>query len=135
MGPGPFSPARQRSGEGILRLASQLSMDWRRVGGATVVSARGDIDLSTLATAETALEEARGGANLLILDLREVGFMDTSGLRLVIEEQQRAVHGGYRFGVVPGLGRVQRLFEIAGLANDEELFMDAPTQPGDGDGG
>lgn len=116
-------------------MSNQLSMDLRRVGGATVVAARGDIDLSTLAKAMTALDRARAGVDLLVLDLRGVGFMDTSGLRLVIEEQQRAAHGGYRFRIVPGPSRVQRLFEIAGLAGEEELFMDAPTHPGDGDGG
>jgi anti-anti-sigma factor len=95
----------------------------RRVGDATFVSARGDIDLSTLDKAVTALDEARAGAAMLVLDLREVGFMDTSGLRLVIEEQQRAAEGGYRFAVVPGPSRVQRLFEIAGLAGQEGLFV------------
>jgi anti-anti-sigma factor len=121
--------------EGILGLSSQLSLELHRTGDAAVVSARGDIDLSTLTKAETALAEARTGAGLLVLDLREVGFMDTSGLRLVIEEQQRAAQGGYRFAVVRGPSRVQRLFEIAGLAGEEELFVDTPTQPGAGGGG
>ncbi len=108
--------------------SSQLSLQLRRVADATVVSARGDIDLSTVAKALAALDEARAGAERLVLDLREVGFMDTSGLRLVIEEQRRAAEGGYRFAVVPGPGRVQRLFEIAGLAGEEGLFVDAPTR-------
>ena len=98
------------------------------MGDATVVSARGDIDLSTLAKAVAALDEARTGAGMLVLDLSEVGFMDTSGLRLVIEEQWRAAEGGYRFAVVPGRGRVQRLFEIAGLAGEEGLFVEAPSE-------
>ena len=99
------------------------------------MSARGDIDLSTLARAVAALDEARAGAGLLVLDLREVGFMDTSGLRLVIEEQQRAAEGGYRFAVVPGPSRVHRLFEIGGLAAVPGLFVDAPDQPDAGGGG
>jgi anti-anti-sigma factor len=135
MGARSPNPWRRSSGEGILTLASQLSLEVRRDCDAVVVSACGDIDLSTLAKATTALDGARAGAGLLVLDLREVGFMDTSGLRLVIEEQQRAAAGGYRFAVVRGPSRVQRLFEIAGLAGEEELFVDAPTQPGDGDGG
>jgi anti-anti-sigma factor len=110
-------------------------LELRRTGDAAVVSARGDIDLSTLVQATTALGEARAGAALLVLDLREVGFMDTSGLRLVIEEQRRAAAGGYRFAVVPGPSRVQRLFEIAGLTAEEGLFVDPPSQPSAGDGG
>jgi anti-anti-sigma factor len=109
-----------------VRLSSELNLELRRVGNTAVVSARGDIDLSTLGKAAAVLDGARAGAVALILDLREVGFMDTSGLRLVIEEQQRAAAGGYRFAVVRGPTRVQRLFEIAGLAGDHELFVDPP---------
>jgi anti-sigma B factor antagonist len=110
-----------------VRLSSQLSLDLRRAGDASVVTARGDIDLSTLAKAAAALDTAREGAGTLLLDLRGVGFMDTSGLRLVIEEQQRASAGSYRFAVVRGSRKVQRLFEIAGFADDDELFVESPT--------
>jgi anti-anti-sigma factor len=110
--------------------SSYLSMEVRRDGDAAVVTARGDIDLSTLAKATAALDEARAGAASVILDLREVRFMDTSGLRLVIEEQQRAASIGYRFAVRRGSRRVQRLFEIAGLAGDQELFVEAPSGGG-----
>ena len=113
-------------------LSSYLSLDVRRAGGESVVYVQGDIDLSTLDEATAALAAAREGATTLLLDLRGVGFMDTSGLRLVIEEQRRARAGGYRFSVVRGPRRVQRLFEIAGFAPDDELFVEAPTPPGGG---
>lgn len=100
-----------------------------------MVSARGDIDLSTLAKAVAALDSARAGVRTLILDLREMGFMDTSGVRLVIDEQRRAAEGGYRFAVVRGPRRVQRLFDISGLAGQPDLFVDQPTQPAVGGGG
>jgi anti-sigma B factor antagonist len=110
-----------------VRLASQLSLDVRRTGDSSVVRARGDIDLSTLAKATAALDTARQGAAAVLLDLSDVGFMDTSGLRLVIEEQLRAAAGGYRFAVVRGPRKVQRLFEIAGFVSDDELFVESPT--------
>lgn len=114
--------------------SSHLSLEVRREGAAAIVAARGDIDLSTLMEVIAALDRARVGARSLIFDLREVGFMDTSGLRLVIEEQQRAAHSSYRFAVVRGSHRIQRLFEIAGLAGEEELFVDAPPPVGGGTG-
>lgn len=110
-----------------MQLASQLSLEFRRAGDASVVYARGDIDLSTLAKAAAALDAAREGAATLLLDLRRVDFMDTSGLRLVIAEQQRAAANSYRFAVVLGSRKVQRLFEIAGFAADDELFVESPT--------
>jgi anti-anti-sigma factor len=102
------------------------------MGEVSVVSARGDIDLSTLGKATHALQAAREGSAALFLDLREVGFMDTSGLRLIIEERRRAAAGGYRFGVVRGSHKVQRLLEIAGLAQDDDLFVEAPLGGGRG---
>jgi anti-anti-sigma factor len=117
-----------------VQLASQLSLELERAGDVSVVYARGDIDLSTLAKANAALDIARNGATTLLLDLRHVGFMDTSGLRLVIEEQQRAAANSYRFAVVRGPRKVQRLFEIAGFAPDDELFVESPT-PFAGGGG
>jgi anti-anti-sigma factor len=114
--------------------SSQLSLEVRREGHAAVVVARGDIDLSTLAKATAALDGARAGARSIVLDLREVGFMDTSGLRLIIEEQRRAAATGYQFAVIRGSRRVQRLFEIAGLARDDELFLDAPPHSAGGGG-
>jgi anti-anti-sigma factor len=116
-------------------LSSDLSVEVRRAGDVAVVVARGDIDLSSLAKATAALDGARAGARSLILDLREVGFMDTSGLRLIIEEQHRAAATGYHFAVIPGSGRVQRLFEIAGLAREDTLFVDPPTEAPGGDAG
>ena len=112
--------------------SSQLSLEVRREADAAVVVARGDIDLSTLAKATAALDGARAGARSLVLDLRGVGFMDTSGLSLIIEEQRRAAATGYRFAVIRGSRRVQRLFEIAGLADDPELFLDPPAGGGGG---
>jgi anti-anti-sigma factor len=115
-----------------VRRAGHLSLESWRVGEAWVVAARGDIDLSTVAKAAEAMSTARGRAESLFLDLRQVGFMDTSGLRLVIEEQQRAAADGYRFAVFPGPPNVQRLFEIAGLAGNDALFADPSTLPATG---
>ncbi len=117
-----------------MRRAGHLNLELRRVGEASVVSACGDIDLSTVAQAAEAMDAARADRGPVFLDLREVGFMDTSGLRLIIEEQQRAAADGYRFAVFPGPPKVQRLFEIAGLAGDERLFVDPSTLPAASEG-
>jgi len=114
--------------------SSQLSLEVRREGDSAVVVARGDIDLSTLAKATAALDGARAGARAVVPDLREVGFMDTSGLRLIIEEQRRAAATGYHFAVIRGSRRVQRLLEIAGMSGEDDLFVDAPPDSAGGGG-
>jgi anti-sigma B factor antagonist len=108
--------------------SSHLTLETERVRDAAIVSVRGDVDLTTTESVQSALDAARAGATVLVLDLRAVGFMDTSGLRLVISEQGRAVAGGYRFVVVPGSDKVQRLFAIAGFPDGHPMFVAAPAE-------
>lgn len=113
-------------------LSSHLRLDTTRIRDDAFVSVEGDVDLTTFGAVASALDAARVGATVLVLDLHDVGFMDTSGLRLVISEQQRAETDGYRFVVIPGTGKVQRLFEIAGFSDGHPLFADPPTRPAGG---
>jgi anti-sigma B factor antagonist len=109
-------------------MSDALRVDSQRFGDAAVVSVQGEIDLSTAAEVEAALDASREGVRALALDLRGVGFIDTSGLRLVFEERQRAKQRGYRFAVVRGSPHVQRVFEIAGFADADGLFVDDPSE-------
>jgi anti-anti-sigma factor len=115
-----------------LGLSSHLRLDTKRIREDAFVAVEGDVDLTTFGAVASALDAARVGATVLVLDLREVGFMDTSGLRLVISEEQRAQANGYRFVVVPGTGKVQRLFEIAGFPDGDPMFAGPPTHPAGG---
>jgi anti-sigma B factor antagonist len=107
-------------------------LDTRRGRDEAVVSVQGDVDLTTFGAVQSALRAACEGVTVLVLDLRHVDFMDTSGLRLVISEQRRAQAGGYRFVVIRGSGKIQRLFEIAGFPDGHPLFGDAPIEPAGG---
>jgi anti-anti-sigma factor len=109
-----------------MEMPSDLRLDSRRVGDSAVVAVRGDLDLVGAPELERALDGVRGTAPGLALDLREVDFMDTSGLRVVFKERELAMRGSYRFAVVRGPERVQRLFEIAGIPDSDSLFVDDP---------
>jgi anti-sigma B factor antagonist len=117
----------------ILALRTDLKLDVARTGYLSVVSARGEIDIATAGRAEAALDAARG-ATVLVLDLRGVEFIDTSGLRLIIQERRRAEADGYRFAVVRGPHNVQRLLEIAGFPCEDSLFVEDPAELTDGAG-
>ncbi len=92
-----------------------------------VVSAHGEIDIATAGKVEAALDGARG-VGVLVLDLRGVEFIDTSGLRLIVSERRRADAGGYRFAIVRGPSNVQRLLEIAGFPHEDSLFVHDPAE-------
>ena len=80
-----------------------------------VVAPRGEIDLGTVDEVRRAIERAHDSSSTLVLDLSGVGFLDTSGLRLVVEQNNRARDHGYRLELIPGPPPVQRVFQIAGL--------------------
>lgn len=86
-------------------------------GGAdgAVVTPRGELDIATQGQLRAVLEEeTRRGA--VTLDLAGLRFLDTSGLRLILETAEASRRDGFAFFVLPGSAAVQRLFDVAGVA-------------------
>ena len=76
----------------------------------------GEVDLATVGEVRAAIDElADAGFERVVLDLREVTFLDSTGLRLMLEEQTSAQADGWDFGVIEGSSAVKRLFDVTGL--------------------
>jgi anti-sigma B factor antagonist len=86
------------------------------VDTAQMLVVRGEVDLATVDVLRRDLSTALEQADKVVLDLREVTFMDTQGLAAVIEAHQSAAESGTRFVMVRAPERVHRLFEMIGLA-------------------
>jgi anti-sigma B factor antagonist len=112
-----------------MRPLPDFSVDVRRHPGAVVVAPRGDVDMATVEHVRAACE-ASGGR--LVLDLRGVEFLDTSGLNLILEQQRLADADGFSFTVVRGPRHVQRLFDITGLNHRLHFVADPAEALGDG---
>ena len=85
------------------------------------VVVHGELDIATApAFAATLVELHDAGFREIILDLRDLEFLDSTGLRAILDTNHRALHGGAALVVIPGPAPVQRLFDVAGVA-------DAPT--------
>ena len=107
-----------------------LSVEVRWEGDEATVTVAGELDLSTAAQVEQALLEAEEKRpERLALDLRGLSFMDSTGLRMVLEADGRARKENRRFEVVPGPPQVHRVFRIA-LLDRRISFID----PSDGGG-
>jgi anti-anti-sigma factor len=77
---------------------------------------RGEIDLASVDQLEARLRELReDGFDHLVLDLRQVTFMDSTGLRLILTWDDTARQDGLDFRLIAGATAVQRLFEITGV--------------------
>lgn len=94
--------------------------------GAVHVRLQGELDISTAPRLEEMLlrTEADGPA-LLVIDLSELDFMDSTGLRLLISADQRARDAGRRLVLIQGNEMVQRVLRLTRL--DERLeIVDGP---------
>jgi anti-sigma B factor antagonist len=78
------------------------------------VSPSGELDIATVPRLADALAAAERPYTRLVLDLRGLSFIDSSGLRLVLMEVERARGEGHTVAVIPGDERVQRIFRLTG---------------------
>lgn len=86
-----------------------------RDDGSVRVLPVGELDLATRGPLGQAIDDLRDtGLDRLILDLRSVCFLDSSGLRLVLELYAAARGDGFELHLVPGPPHVQRIFELTG---------------------
>ncbi|MBD0292873.1 MAG: STAS domain-containing protein [Jiangellaceae bacterium] len=86
--------------------------------GVTIVSAAGDIDLDSAPRLRDALCEAiREPRPNVLLDLTAVGFVDSTGLAVLLASfrQARALGGSLRMVVPPRPSIVRKVIEITGL--------------------
>jgi anti-sigma B factor antagonist len=76
----------------------------------------GELDLSTVPMLEASMEHAReAGFELLVIDLRGLEFIDSTGLTLLTRWSLGAERDGYELALVAGSDRIQRLFELTRL--------------------
>ena len=107
-----------------------LRVDVWPEGDAAHVCPVGEIDLDTVSQVRDRLEELRAaGFRRLILDLRGVTFLDSTGIRLVLETDAAARADGFAFSLIEGPANVQRPFEVTGLRGGLP-FIDPPRGVG-----
>ena len=94
--------------------------------GVPIISLTGELDFSRVDMLEKELAGAEEGRPaLLVLDLRELSFIDSGGVRGIVHAHQRAADEGRQLAVIKGNDRVHRVFEWTGLTRSL-TFFDAP---------
>jgi anti-anti-sigma factor len=97
-----------------------------RAGEAVVVAPEGEIDLATVDALQAELDIARGEAVRVVLDLRAVAFIDSAGVRLVLEANRELKAAGGDFAVVRGSTAVRRVFALVGLGGRIDMLDEPP---------
>lgn len=78
---------------------------------------RGDLDIAGAPELEETLSLAMASdAKAIVIDLRGLEFIDSTGLRALAQAPQ--AEGGERISFVPGNDHVQSVFRISGLLEE-----------------
>jgi anti-sigma B factor antagonist len=100
----------------------------RNADTTTVISVGGELDLASSPALEEELERvAQSDAQLVVVDLRNLEFMDSTGLSVLVRAHQRAEENNRRLGLVNGSQQVQRLLTLTGVA-DRLMLTDVPDE-------
>ena len=108
--------------------AEQFAVEARTNRRTALVALRGELDLVTVSkVAEVldGLELQADGVRHLVLDLRGLTFMDSSGLRELIKQNEFARSNGHNLAVVRGTPAIERLLEMTGV-KDHLVLVDDP---------
>lgn len=109
-------------------MQSHFRVEVRNDGRASVIAVSGELDLASSAALEDELVRVSASdVEQVIIDLRELEFMDSTGLSTLVKAHQRAEESGKRFALVRGPQQVQRLLSLTGVAERLEL-ADAPEE-------
>jgi anti-sigma B factor antagonist len=77
------------------------------------ILAIGELDLATVPRLQAELAALRhAGVRRLILDLSRLEFIDSTGLRCILECDAEARRDGFTIALIPGPTAVQRVFEL-----------------------
>jgi anti-sigma B factor antagonist len=100
---------------------SDLRWETRRDGGTVTVAVLGELDLTGAEALDREVRRVEEQAERLVIDLRALEFVDSSGVKVLIDAHRRAVAANRGLRVLPGQGqpaRVLRLLEVTSLDVD-----------------
>ena len=109
-----------------------FSIQIDEMGDTVRIEFEGELDIATTASADSELRRVEeAGPRVIVLDLRRLTFMDSTGLRLLVSADARAREAEYRLAIVRGPAAVQRVLELTGL----DARLDVIDDPAEADAG
>jgi anti-sigma B factor antagonist len=112
-----------------------FAIEVQRLDRVTIVQPRGELDVATVETLRAALGAAIAGTlraalhgfqspARLLVDLRRLSFIDSSGLHLLVALHQRAHRDGFQLTLLAPAAPIDRAIQLCGL--DKVLPFAAP---------
>ena len=91
----------------------EFQIEEDRRNGVVVLRLRGDLDLASADAVASRLDALSQAGDAVLLDLDSLSFMDSSGLRVVLQAAETSRTSGWQFALTPGSKQVRNLFASA----------------------
>ena len=101
---------------------AELRFSMETHGTAVVVSAHGELDITSSQRFDECLSEAAAESDQVILDMSKVDFMDTTALAVIVSHWRRQADEGGRFLVAGARYRYTKALWITGLADRLPMY-------------
>lgn len=109
---------------------SILSLETFHGEGSIRIALEGELDYSSALILDDELRRAEAGIhNVLVLDLSELRFMDSTGLGIIASAYRRMRRGGRRLIVASPTVAVRRIFQLTGMLERLEVVETAAVVP------
>ena len=109
----------------------ELTLEARSEGPWTVLAVEGELDLHTSSALSDRLRElGEGETPRVAVDMTQVGFMDSSGLGVLVAASKRLQESGGELALVGVSGSPLKVLSITGLDKVMPTFASVADLPG-----
>jgi anti-anti-sigma factor len=107
-----------------------FSIDVARQGDRTLLSLSGELDLATVGELEEAINGRLEAGEEIVVDLRPLEFMDSSGVRALVAGHQAAQQVGGSLVIVRASqgSEVDRVIDVSGIATALGMVDEPPAE-------
>ena len=106
---------------------SILSLETFHGEGSVRICLEGELDYSSALTLDDELRRAEGfGPKVLVLDLVDLRFMDSTGLAIIVSSYKRMKRAGRRVVIARPTNAVRRIFQLTGMLDRLEVVDSGP---------
>jgi anti-sigma B factor antagonist len=106
----------------------QLRIEVRHETERVILRLDGELDMANAPRLQDAIDHAGLDASaMVVLDLQQLQFIDSTGLRVILSASARSRERGHEFAITPGSQQVQRLLSVTGVS-DHLRIIAAPDE-------
>jgi anti-anti-sigma factor len=92
-----------------------FQVETREEDGERILALSGELDIAGAGEFEDAIAAALGAGGRVTIDLGELEFIDSSGLRVLLAFHKTSLREGFEYSVIAGPPQVHRAFVLCGL--------------------